>query len=152
MSVRQIATYWAWLAGIIALLLVVLVPTPTVVTRAAAPITEENWTVPRLPSKGDAGADIAELAKSNLWGGQTQAESQLDERAKQWRLAGLAGQGRDRHALVQFGDDRIMPLKAGDRFPDGTLIADIKDNGVCVQIEGKKRLLPLAGQTIPIVW
>ncbi len=150
---QQAFKYWAWPAAVCAVLILLTAPAPTIPpTQTAAGARDEGWFVPRLASRGDIGADVAELARSGFWGGQFQADTQVDDRAKQWRVAGLAGQAKDRHVLVQFGDDRILPLKAGDRFPDGTLIADIKDNGVCVQIEGKKRLLPLVGQAIPIVW
>jgi hypothetical protein len=153
MTQRQIAIYWLWAVSAFAVLFILFGPAPEPSnSKTNLPASEEKWAVPHLPPSTTASADLAELSRSNLWGGQNQAESQADERSKQWRLAGLAGQSKDRHVLVQFGDDRIMPLKAGDRFPDGTLIAEIKDNGVCVQIDGKKRLLPLPGQAIPIIW
>jgi len=133
MRPRQIFIYWLWAVAILGLVVVLLVPAP-----AIDPATAPD--------------NLAELTRSNLWGGQFQTDGEVDERAKRWRVAGVAGQARDRVVLVQFGDDRILPLKVGEKFPDGTPIVDIKDNGVCVNIEGKKRLLPLAEQTIPIVW
>jgi len=124
---------------------VLLVPAPAIdpatLTVARA---DEGWRVTRLNITNRATDNLAELTRSNLWGGQFQTDGEVDERAKRWRVAGVAGQARDRVVLVQFGDDRILPLKVGEKFPDGTPIVDIKDNGVCVNIEGKKRLLPLA--------
>ena len=153
MTPRQIFIYWLWAVAILAGVITLAIPAPEFdpaklrVVRA-----DEGWRVNRLNTANRAADNLAEMTRSNLWGGQFQSDSEVDERAKRWRVAGVAGQARDRVVLVQFGDDRILPLKAGEKFPDGTPIVDIKDNGVCVNIEGKKRLLPLAEQTIPIVW
>ena len=153
MTPRQIFIYWLWTAVILAGAIVWSVPVPEIDPASLKVVrADEGWRVTRLNIANRAPDNLAELTRSNLWGGQFQADVEVDERAKRWRVAGVAGQARDRVVLVQFGDDRILPLKAGEKFPDGTLIMDIKDNGVCVNIEGKKRLLPLAEQTIPIVW
>ena len=153
MTPRQIFIYWLWTAVILAGAIVWSVPVPEIDPASLKVVrADEGWRVTRLNIANRAPDNLAELIRSNLWGGQFQADVEVDERAKRWRVAGVAGQARDRVVLVQFGDDRILPLKAGEKFPDGTPIVDIKDNGVCVNIEGKKRLLPLAEQTIPIVW
>lgn len=153
MTPRQIFIYWLWTAVILAGAIVWSVPAPEIDPASLKVVrADEGWRVTRLNIVNRAPDNLAELTRSNLWGGQFKADVEVDERAKRWRVAGVAGQARDRVVLVQFGDDRILPLKAGEKFPDGTPIVDIKDNGVCVNIEGKKRLLPLAEQTIPIVW
>lgn len=153
MTPRQIFIYWLWAIAITAAAMVLLTPAPELdETKLGNSRGDEVWRVIRFNATNRAPANLAELSRSNLWGGQFQGETQTDETAKRWRVAGLAGQARDRVVLVQFGDDKILPLKTGEKFPDGTLIVEIKDNGVCVNIDGKKRLLPLAEQTIPIVW
>ena len=153
MTPRQIFIYWLWSVAILAGAIALAVPAPEFdPAKLKVARADEGWRVNRLNTVNRAPENLAEMTRSNLWGGQFQSDAAVDERAKRWRVAGVAGQARERVVLVQFGDDRILPLKAGEKFPDGTPIIDIKDNGVCVNIEGKKRLLPLAEQTIPIVW
>lgn len=113
---------------------------------------DEGWVVPRLNLALDPQSLAVGLQRTNLWGGQAEVIADAEDRLLQWRVAGVTGQARERFVLVQFGDDRIMPLKAGEKFPDGTPIADVRENGVCVTLSGKRRFLPLNGQTIPIVW
>ncbi len=138
-----------WAALIAAALIVALTPAPEPGPPPAA--VTDPWALPRLAAGNSAG-DLAELLRGNLWSGQAQSDAQVDERARRWRLAGTAGPLRERVAIVQFGDGTSQTLKAGDHLPDGTLIGEIRDNGVCVIIDGKKRLLPLPGQTVPTIW
>jgi hypothetical protein len=151
MSVRELLLRCLWAAAALGVLLVLAVPAPDPAS-VKSPAGGETWTPPRFASASSAAADLAELQRGNLWGGALQTETAVDERARRWRLAAIAGQARDRHLVVQFGDERILPLKAGDRLPDGTLIGDIRDTGICVIIDGKKRLLPRPGQTLPTIW
>ena len=150
MSLRRVAMRCVWALLALAALMIVLVPAPQPpqINKPA----EEKWVAPRFGAGANAAADLAELARNNLWGGLASTESPVDERARQWRLAGIAGAAADRQVTVLFGDERILYVKAGDKFPDGTLIGEIRDNGVCVIIDGKKRLLPMPGQTIPMIW
>jgi hypothetical protein len=113
----------------------------------------EGWLVPRLaPAPSGSPSVITELVQSRLWGGQRGAIAEVDEKAARWRLAGVTGKPNDRYVIVQFGDDRIQQLKAKDQFPDGTVIAEVRENGVCVILQGKRRLLPLDGQLPAITW
>ncbi len=150
MSLRAFAMRCVWALLALAVLMVVLVPAPEPpqINRPAA----EKWLPPRFVAGANAATDLAELARNNLWGGLAAIESPVDERARQWRLAGIAGPASDRRVTILFGDERFLHLKAGDKFPDGTLIGEIRDNGVCVIIDGKKHLLPMPGQTIPKIW
>jgi hypothetical protein len=95
---------------------------------------------------------VKELAQSKLWGGQSEVASAADDRASKWRVAGVTGQRNDRYVIVQFGDDRTQQLRSKDQFPDGTLISEVRENGVCVILQGKRRFLPLDGQAPAIVW
>jgi hypothetical protein len=64
----------------------------------------------------------------------------------------VTGQRNEHYVIIQFGDDRIQQLKAKDQFPDGTVIVEVRENGVCVMLQGKRRLLPLDGQAPTIIW
>ncbi len=151
MNLRRLFTRWLWALLIVGLLIVALTPVPDP-GPPSAQAASETWTPLRFTAPGNALADLPEVMRNNLWGGQLQAETQVDERARRWRLAGIAGAANERTVIVQFADERTLPLKTGDKLPDGTLIGDIRDNGVCVIIDGKKRLLPMPGQTVPMIW
>ncbi|MEI6736882.1 MAG: hypothetical protein WCL29_00215 [Pseudomonadota bacterium] len=142
---------WAWLTTITAVAIIFITPTPLPRAGQLAKI-EGGWFVPHLNTTTDPQSLVGGLQRTHLWGGQAEAVTSTDDRASHWRVAGVTGQARERYVLVQFGDDRIMPLKAGEKFPDGTPITEIRENGVCVTLSGKQRFLPLNGQTIPIVW
>lgn len=114
---------------------------------------DEGWLVPRLPtSTGNSQSVVSALLQSKLWGGAAEAAPTIDEKAARWRVAGITGRPTERYAIIQFGDDRIQQLKAGDKLPDGTLISQVRERGLCIVIEGKKRNLPLDGQAAAIIW
>jgi len=138
---------WALLALAVSMVVLVPAPVPPQINRP----TEEKWSPPRFAAGATAAADLAELARTNLWG-IAPSETPADVRSRQWRLAGITGPASGRQVIVIFGDERLVYLKTGEMFPDGTLIGEIRDNGVCVIIDGKKRLLPMPGQTIPMTW
>ncbi len=142
---------WLWLSVASTAVIVVIAPTPSPRPGAAAN-RDQGWAVPRIPTTIDPIVLAANLQKTSMWGGQADAIATADDRAAQWRIAGVAGQARDRVVVIQFGDERLLPLKAGEKFPDGTPIAEVRESGVCVTLSGKRRFLPLSGQTIPIVW
>ena len=144
--------FWLWVSAIYLVVVIAFAPTPAPPGQAGWPIGE-GWMVPRLGVPDPQVPQIVSgLIRANLWGGQADIASSTDDRASQWRLAGVAGVVRERVVLVQFGDNRILPLKAGEKFPDGTPIVEVRENGVCVTLSGKRRFLPLGGQTIPTVW
>ncbi len=149
---NPVVKLWLWVTAILAAAMVVLAPTPTL-NDAANKMAGEGWRVPRISLPDEKTPQIvASLQRANLWGGQADTVVSTDDRASQWRLAGVTGAARERVVLVQFGDNRILPLKAGEKFPDGTPIAEVRENGVCVSLSGKRRFLPLSGQTVPTVW
>jgi hypothetical protein len=142
---------WLVVSVLIAVAIVALAPVPTRLAKGTG-ANNEGWSVPRIePADAQTPALVTSLQRSALWGGQADLAA-TDSRASQWRIAGITGSARDRVVLVQFGDDRILPLKVGEKFPDGTPIVEIRETGVCVTLSEKRRFLPLAGQTIPIVW
>jgi len=143
-----------WLASALAagaaIIMLTPTPTPRMVASAASPA---GWEIPALPTPTrNAQPLVADLVKAKLWGGQLDAAVAADDGVSRWRIAGITGRANERVVLVLSGDDKITPLKAGDKFPDNTTIAEVKPTGICVILEGKKRFLPIDGQTIPLVW
>ncbi len=141
---------YALIAITVVTILVAPAPQPSPARTAG---TDEGWAMPKVaPMPANFAAAVRELSQSKLWGGQADPQTQSDDRALKWRIAGVTGQQKDRYVIVQFGDDRILQLKAKEQFPDGTVIAEVRENGVCVILQGKRRLLPLDGQAPAIIW
>ncbi len=142
---------WLWLVAITTALIVLVAPVAKPTSRAIAN-PSEGWAFPRLDGGADPKPFLASINRGNLWGVQADASNGAIDRSGQWRVAAIVGQGLDRSVVIEFGDDKVLPLKAGQKFPDGTPILDIKENGVCVQLSNGRRFLPLADQANPIVW
>ncbi|MCA3003563.1 MAG: hypothetical protein ING66_16540 [Rhodocyclaceae bacterium] len=137
---------------IIALAVVLLAPQPEVRPQRTAG-ADDAWVVPRIGSQGGNSASmLRDLVQSRLWGAAADNANPMDEKASRWRVAGITGKHSERYVIIQFGDDRIQELKAGDKFPDGTLISEVREPGICVLLSGKRRFLPIDGQMPPIVW
>jgi len=147
----RLVKQWLLLAIVTGVVIVVFAPTPNAAGNVSVN-PSEGWMVPRIQVLDQVPQTVLSLQKSTLWGVAADKLAPDDTLASQWRLAGITGGAENRTAIVQFGDDRVVALKSGDKFPDGTIIARIRENGVCVSLSGQKRFLPLSGQTIPIVW
>jgi hypothetical protein len=138
----------------LALTVAVFVLAPSPQRRASIDArSDDGWLVPRLPIQTtNSQSVVSGLLQSKLWGGAAEASPIVDEKASRWRVAGITGRQAERYAIIQFGDDRVQQLKSGDKLPDGTLISEVRERGLCILIEGKKRSLPLDGQASAIVW
>jgi hypothetical protein len=129
-----------------------LAPQPEVTSNKSA-AAGDGWFVPRITAQsGNTAGVLRDLVQSRLWGAAADNVNAVDDKASRWRIAGITGRLSDRYVVVQFGDDRIQQLKAGDKFPDDTLISEVRDRGICVLLSGKRRFLPIDGQMPPIVW
>ena len=143
--------YLIWVA-IIAAAIFLLAPQPEA-TSGKSGASADGWFVPRIaPQAGNSAGVLRDLVQSRLWGAVADNANTVDDKASRWRIAGITGKHSDRYVIVQFGDDRIQQLKAGDKFPDSTLISEVRDRGICVLLSGKRRFLPIDGQMPPIVW
>jgi hypothetical protein len=115
--------------------------------------SDDGWLVPKIaPDPGNAAAALSDLLQSRLWGAAPERPNLVDDKASRWRIAGITGRPAERYVIVQFGDERIVQLKAGDKFPDGTPILAVREGGVCLLLSSKRRLLPIEGQMPPITW
>lgn len=143
-----------YLLGLVIISAVILLfAPPPQISPSKTSATDDGWFVPRAsaPSSNSTGV-LRDLVQSRLWGAVADSPNSVDENASRWRIAGITGRSSERYVIVQFGDDRIQQLKAGDKFPDGTLISEVRDRGICVLLSGKRRFLPIDGQMPPIVW
>lgn len=137
---------------ILVVAIVLFAPQPQA-TSTTAPATADGWFVPRISAQsGNAAGVLRDLVQSRLWGAAADSANSVDEKASRWRIAGITGRLSERYVVVQFGDDRIQQLKASDKFPDGTLISEVRERGICVLLGGKRRFLPIDGQVPPTVW
>ncbi len=149
MKVTSVVRTWLWAAGIGAAAIIYFAPQAPIAKPALNAVDE--WVVPRGAPAPNLPLQAAILSASNLWGGQF-APATPDTTYNTWRLTGVASTNGVKQVLVLQGPDRLLTLKPGDALPDGTKIAEVRNTGICVYIEGKKRFLPLPEQAIPVVW
>ncbi len=136
--------------GVIATVMVLVTPKPEFGIRERAP-SDIGWRMPALFAAPDADRLVTSLIASPVWG-RAVDDTNANVSSSNWRLAGITGAGTDRVVLIELSESRIVPLKVGDKFPDGTLIQSVRENGVCVSIDGKRRLLPVDPSIAPLVW
>jgi hypothetical protein len=138
------------LLGVIAIAIVLITPKPEFDGKSRA-ASDAGWRMPALGASPDTDRLVTALIASPLWG-RAADNTTANANNSSWRLAGITGSGADRVVLIELSESRISPLKAGDKFPDGTLIQSVRENGVCVSIDGKRRLLPVDPSIAPLVW
>ena len=143
-----------YLIAVVIIAVAVVLLTPQLEVRPGrAAGADDGWVVPRITAQGgNSDGMLRGLVQSRLWGAVADNANSMDDKASRWRVAGITGKHSERYVIVQFGDDRIQQLKAGDKFPDGTLISEVRERGICVLLSGKRRFLPIDGQMPPIVW
>jgi len=117
--------------------------------RAAPPVPLDASTPP-MPLQSEF--DI--LVHSRIWRGDpasAKAAAAASAEPQRWWLMAVYGQGPTRAVIVgQTGQpDRI--LRPGDVLPSGDPIVDITPKGVCVLLNGKRRLLPVV-ESAAKVW
>ncbi|AMS31631.1 MAG: hypothetical protein ACK45Y_08370 [Betaproteobacteria bacterium] len=143
---------YAYILAIIVISTLAIAPTPQPSTMRSVG-ADSGWALPSVaPMPANYAGTVRDLAQSKLWGGQVDVAAGANDLVSRWRIAGVTGQRNERYVIIQFGDDRIQQLKAKDQFPDGTVIVEVRENGVCVMLQGKRRLLPLDGQAPTIIW
>lgn len=147
---RSLAMRMLALLGVIAIAMVLITPKPEFDSKGRAP-TDAGWRMPALSAAPDTDRLVTSLIASPVWG-RAADSTNSNVNNSNWRLAGITGAGTDRVVLIELSESRIVPLKAGDKFPDGTLIQSVRENGVCVSIDGKRRLLPVDPSIAPLVW
>ena len=107
--------------------------------------------VPPLPLQ----ADVDMLVHSRIWRGDPasgKAAAPEESAAPQrWWLMAVYGQGPTRAVIVGQTGQPERILRPGDVLPSGDPILDITPKGVCVLLNGKRRLLPVVESTA-IAW
>jgi hypothetical protein len=149
MKISSVVRNWFWAVAIAAAAIIYFAPEAP--SAKSALNAADDWVVPRPAPVPNLPLQAAILSASNLWGGQF-APAAPDTTYNTWRLTGVASTNGVKQVLVLQGPDRLLTLKPGDALPDGTKIAEVRNTGICVYIEGKKRFLPLPEQAVPVVW
>ena len=141
MSLRQFFFY-AFLLGGVAVLAWLAIPTPSVAR--AAPLVEEPWKLPTLPSYDSRNA-LATLTAGGLWGKLAETASPPAGEAE-WRFVGVVGRGEVRYVIIKQGDQSEQTLAPGDSLPGGSKILSIENDRLCLLINGNKRSLDIYPQ------
>lgn len=115
-------------------------PAPQAVRLAA-----EDW---RLPAQAVPQAEKAAemLSRAGLWGRLPEAAAQEPPGEPPWRILGLLARGSERYVMIKIEGQPEQQLAVGDVLPGGSKILEIRDGGLCLLVNGQKRLLPLYRQ------
>lgn len=106
---------------------------------------EEPWQI--APSReADLKPSLGYLATTTMWGNVEVAKAENEQPDPAWRFMGLMSVGTEKMVMIAVEKQPDRQLKIGDLLPGGAKILDINPDALCVQIEGKKRLLPLYQQ------
>lgn len=106
---------------------------------------EELWQI--APSReADLKPSLSYLATTTMWGNVEVVKAENEQPDPAWRLMGLMSVGTERFVMIAVEKQPDRQLKIGDLLPGGAKILDIRADALCIQIEGKKRLLPLYQQ------
>jgi len=117
--------------------------------RAAVPAAVDA-AMPPLPMQ----ADIDMLVHSKIWRGDSassKAAAAPESAAPQrWWLMAVYGNGPTRAVIVGQTGQPDRTLRRGDLLPSGDPIVDITPEGVCVLLNGHRRLLPVVERTAKV--
>lgn len=134
-----------WLIAVVVLglevLFVLLVRTPPAMNVNRSDAADE-WHAPRSPEAFDASAALSLLAESPVWGDQTAAVEEPPA-GPAWRLIGVSTGGEHKTALVSVEGEAVQTLSIGQELPEGSEILDIREDGICIEIDGKLMRLPV---------
>lgn len=103
----------------------------------------DTFALPAELQRDDAEKLSAALKTRNLWGVVTPAAEKTVLVDPPWRLAGASIIGSEKIVVMEREGSPSQILRVGDMLPGKVKILDIKEDKLCILIEGKKRLLPI---------
>ena len=115
----------------------------------AAPDAPIDVALPPLSAQ----ADVDMLVHSRIWRGDPESgKAAAPESAgpQRWWLMAVYGQGPTRAVIVGQTGQPERILRPGDVLPSGDPIVDITPKGVCVLLNGQRRLLPVVESTAKV--
>ena len=92
-------------------------------------------------------SDVDILVNSRIWRGDPKSGKGVSSEPatpQRWWLMAVYAQGSTRAVIVGQTGQPESTLRVGDVLPSGDPIVDITSKGVCVLLNGKRRLLPIA--------
>ena len=115
----------------------------------AVPKTPIDAAMPPLPIQ----ADVDMLVHSRIWRGDPASGKAAAPEAvglQRWWLMAVYGQGPTRAVIVGQTGQPERILRPGDVLPSGHPIVAITPKGVCVLLNGQRRLLPVVESTAQV--
>ena len=108
-------------------------------------LAEEPWSLAE-PRPMDVNKASAYLATTPMWGNVEVVASEREVIDPAWRILAAMARGHEKYLMIAIDKQPDQQLKIGDRLPGGAKIEDIRQDEVCVLINGKKRTLPVSPQ------
>jgi hypothetical protein len=102
----------------------------------------DTWALPELP-KRDADPLIKAVTQANLWGvvaaTGTGAVGPLN--TPEWRFVGVFNDGKEPQVMISVDKKPAVTLRIGEQLPGGAKILSIREDQICVLVNGQKRSL-----------
>lgn len=127
---------WALLAGVVAFLQWMLVPSPAPVRSVR--LADEPWKIRQAP-EFDVKEALATLKGASLWGKLADVAVAAPPVDPQWQFLGAIAHGQERQVIVAVENQPEQRLVPGDTLPDGSQILRIENDYLCLLVDGQKR-------------
>ena len=108
-------------------------------------VIDTEWKLPDLP---DASATVnaynvlSQYYPTTIQGANT--PGQQNAPAMAWTLHGMVQQGPQQYVLIK-SNSKIARYKIGERLPDMSILSAINNNGITIELAGKKLAITLHG-------
>lgn len=102
----------------------------------------DTWALPQLPKRAPDPL-VKTITEANLWGivaapaGGVTAPLNTPE----WRFVGVFNSGKEQQVMISIDKKPAVSLKVGEELPGGAKILQIRDDQICVLVNGQKRAL-----------
>lgn len=100
----------------------------------------EPWALP-MPPRTQPEKYVEILNKRSPWGRLPDAVAAKPLIDPEWRVLGIVTNGPERYVLIKIEGQPEQRLNINDKLPGGSRILKIEEGKICLQINGKKRIL-----------
>jgi hypothetical protein len=115
-------------------------------SRGQVASSADEWKLAKA-SEPDARKATEYLATTPMWGAVEVIKPANEIKVEpRWRIMGAMAAGKEKFVMIAIEKQPNQQFSIGDVLPGGAKILDIKEDQICLLIDGKKRALSLFNQ------